>query len=221
MVNWVRMDAAKEILHVVALTDTRASLVAKLDGVDEFDRRRPLTPTATNLLGLVKHLAGVEQGYLGGLVRPSPEQPLPWVADGSVWDDDMWATPKQSTEEIVGLYRAACEHSDRTIADLDLTEPGRVPWWPEDRALTDLGTLLVRVLVDTARHAGQADVVRELIDGRAGGDHDQQGGSEWWADYRARVARAAEEPFAREAQFGRLVGAGREGRTSLSSRGDP
>jgi hypothetical protein len=192
------VDAAKEILHR-ALTDTRASLVAKLDGVDEFDRRRPLTPTATNLLGLVKHLAGVEQGYLGDSFGRPPEQPLPWVADGSVWDNaDMWATPEQSTEEIVGLYRAACEHSDRTIADLDLTEPGRVPWWPEDRALTDLGTLLVRVLVDTARHAGQADVVRELIDGRAGDDHNQQGGSEWWADYCARVARAA-EPFAREA----------------------
>jgi hypothetical protein len=107
----------------------------------------------------------------------------------------MWATPEQSTEAIVGLYRAACEHSDRTIADLDLDEPGRVPWWPEERAATSLGTLLVRVLVDTARHAGQADVIRELLDGRAGDDHDEQGDLEWWTAHYARVAQAA-EPFA-------------------------
>ena len=49
----------------------------------EYDRRRPLTPTGTNLLGLVKHVASVEAGYLGDVFgRPSPES-LPWFDDGA------------------------------------------------------------------------------------------------------------------------------------------
>ena len=185
------MDAVKETLHR-ALKENRTGLVGKLEGLSELDRRRPMTPTGTNLLGLVKHLAGIEYGYLGDSFGRPRQEPLPWFADGSVWDNgDMWATPEQPTEEILGLYREAWEHSDRTIVELDLDTPGRVPWWPAERAATDLGTLLVRVLVDTARHAGQADVVRELIDGRAGDDHDRQGDAAWWAAYHAWVARAA------------------------------
>lgn len=191
------MGAAKDILHQ-ALRENRDGLVAKLDALPEFDLRRPLTPTGTNLLGLVKHLAGIEYGYLGDSFGRPPARPLPWDADGSVWDNaDMWATPEESSDFILGLYSEACAHSDLTIADLDLDASGRVPWWDEGRADTTLGTLLVRVLVDTVRHAGQADVVRELIDGRGGADHDQQGDQEWWTGYVARVAAAAaafEEP---------------------------
>jgi Protein of unknown function (DUF664) len=184
-------DAVKETLHR-ALKESRAGLVGKLEGLSELDRRRPLTPTGTNLLGLVKHLAGIEYGYLGDSFGRPLQEPLPWFADGSVWDNaDMWVTPEQSTEEILLLYREACEHRDRTVVELDVDTPGWVPWWPAERASTDLGTLLVRVLVDTARHAGQADVVRELIDGRAGDDRDRQGDAAWLVAYYARVARAA------------------------------
>jgi hypothetical protein len=186
------MDAVKEILHQ-ALRENRAGLRAKLEGLPEFGLRRPLTPTGTNLLGLVKHLAGIEYGYLGDSFGRPPAQQLPWVADGSVWDGaDMWATPEESSDDVLRLYGDACAHSDLTIAELDLDAPGRVPWWDEARAHTTLGTLLVRVLVDTARHAGQADVVRELIDGRAGDDHDLQGDQQWWDDYLARVTAAAD-----------------------------
>ena len=43
----------------------REALVWKLDGLSEYDIRRPMTPTGTNLLGIVKHVASVEAGYLG------------------------------------------------------------------------------------------------------------------------------------------------------------
>ena len=174
------------------LREQREAMVSKLDGLSERDRRRPLTGTGTNLLGLVKHLVGIETGYLGEcLGRPLPE-PLPWYADGSVWDGaDMWATEQESTEYVVGLYRAAWEHSDRNIDELDLDAPATVSWWSHGEQDTDLGSLLVRVLVDTARHAGQADIVRELIDGRGGSDQESFGDTQTWRAYVARIERAS------------------------------
>ena len=63
------------------LQEARDALLWKLDGLSEHDVRRPLTPTATNLLVIVKHVASVEAGYLGDTFgRPFPE-PLPWFAD--------------------------------------------------------------------------------------------------------------------------------------------
>jgi uncharacterized damage-inducible protein DinB len=184
-------DAAKQALHA-ALKENRAGMVAKLDGLGEYDVRRPLTPTATNLLGLVKHLAGVEYGYFGDSFGRPPVPQLPWVADGSVWDSaDMWATPDETTQDVLEVYRRAWAHADRTIEDHPLDAPARVPWWKEGRQDTTLGVLLVRVLVDTARHAGQADIIRELVDGRGGDDHELQGDADWWAAYYDRVAAAA------------------------------
>ncbi|MDF2443155.1 MAG: hypothetical protein JWR01_1358, partial [Subtercola sp.] len=54
----------KETLHGY-LRIRRADLLGKLDGLSEYDARRPLTPTGTNLLGLVKHVASVQLGYFG------------------------------------------------------------------------------------------------------------------------------------------------------------
>jgi len=167
------------------LQDVRTSVVSTLDGLSEYDVRRPLVPSGTNLLGLVKHLVGIEFGYLGDCVgRPAPVT-LPWLADGSVWENgDMWAKPDESREYLVGLYRQAWAHADESIASLPLTAPASVSWWPEERRATTFGHLLVRVTAETAQHAGHCDIVRELIDGRSGADNPD--------DYYATVQRAAE-----------------------------
>ena len=92
-------------------------------------------------------------------------------------------------------YRRAWAHSDATIDALDLESLGRVPWWPPDRNEVSLHRILIHVATETHRHAGHADIVRELIDGSAGlrpaNDNLPDGDTQWWADYRARVEQAA------------------------------
>lgn len=149
------------------LQQARDGIVGALDGLSEYDVRRPLTASGTNLLGLVKHLVGIELGYLGECAGRPPPVRLPWDEDGSVWDGaDMWATADQTREYLLDLYRVAWRHSDESIAALSLDAPASVPWWPEERRTTTFGHLLVRVTAETAQHAGHADIVRELIDGR-------------------------------------------------------
>lgn len=85
------------------LQESRENVLANLDGLPEFDRRRPLTPSGTNLLGLVKHLAGIELGHLGHSVgRPGPL--LPWHEDGPVWENgDMWAKVDEPSDDLSGF----------------------------------------------------------------------------------------------------------------------
>ena len=78
-------------------------------------------PTGTNLLGVVKHVASVEAGYLGDTFdRPFPE-PLPWLAEDAEPNADLWATPDQTRDQIVGLYHRVWRHSDATIETLDVS----------------------------------------------------------------------------------------------------
>jgi uncharacterized damage-inducible protein DinB len=175
----------------------REALLWKLDGLSEYDVRRPLTPTGTNLLGLVKHVASVELGYFGDTFgRPSGE-PLPWFAPGAEPNADMWATADESREQIAALYRRVWAHSDATIEALPLDAVGHVPWWPADRSEVTLHRILVHVIAETDRHAGHADIVRELIDGavglRADNDNMAPGDQAWWAGYRDRLERVAQE----------------------------
>ncbi|MDR0345778.1 MAG: DinB family protein [Nocardiopsaceae bacterium] len=179
------------------LQAAREALLWKLEGLPEYDIRRPVTPTGTNLLGLVKHLASVELGYFGDTFgRPSGE-PLPWFEEGAEPNADMWAAPGESREQITGLYRRAWAHSDATISELPLDAIGHVPWWPPERNEVTLHGALVRMVDETARHAGHADIVRELIDGKAGqrpgNDNLAPGDQAWWQEYRTRLEQAARE----------------------------
>lgn len=184
----------KEILHRY-LRLRRAELLAKLDGLDDYDVRRPLTPTGTNLLGLVKHVASVEVGYFGDVFGRPHGQPLPWLADDAEPDADLWASPDETRDQIVALHHAAAAHSDATIEALPLDAAGQVPWWPEERRVVTLQQILVHMCVETAQHLGHADILRELIDGTAGkgpGDPNLTPRSaEEWAAHRARLEAAA------------------------------
>lgn len=177
------------------LQSARDALLWKLEGLSEYDIRRPLTPTGTNLLGLVKHVASVELGYLGETFgRPSGEQ-LPWLEDGAEPNGDMWVTADETREDIVELYRRAWAHADATIDALALDTVGTVPWWPSSRNEVTLHHAVVRVIADTHRHAGHADIIRELMDGAVGmnkgNDSMAPGDAAWWESYRSRLESAA------------------------------
>jgi hypothetical protein len=113
----------------------------------------------------------------------------------------MWATPEQSSSEVLGWFRYSCDRADETVAELDLDAAGFVPWWGPERGHVTLQQVLVHLVAEVARHAGHADILRESIDGAAGrrpGDPSFPGKSdEEWAAWRERIeaaARAAGEP---------------------------
>ncbi|MEJ3748135.1 DinB family protein [Actinomycetes bacterium KLBMP 9797] len=183
-------DLAKDYLHG-QLRRARQALVWKLEGLSEYDVRRPLTATGTNLLGLVKHLATVEAWYFGEVFGRSFPVPLGrWQdADGS----DLWVTPDETREQIIDFYQRAWGHADATIKELPIDAPGHVPWW--SRPDVKLFNIMVHVLQETARHAGQADILREQIDGRTGvaAEYEEQIDTAAREAHRAKIERAAQE----------------------------
>ena len=184
----------KEILHRY-LRAGREALLWKLEGLSPYDARRPMTPTGTNLVGLVKHVASVEAGYLGSVFgRPFPDEPFPWFSEGSEPNADMWATPDESISGIVDLYGRVAVHSEATIDALDLDASGHVPWWGDHGDVT-LHQILVHVATETHRHAGHADILREMIDGavglRSGNENLPDVDADFWPAHRQRVEEAA------------------------------
>ncbi|MDL5203557.1 DinB family protein [Streptomyces sp. ALI-76-A] len=152
----------KETLRA-GLDRHRDAVLWKLDGLDDEQLRRPVTPSGTTLLGLVKHLASVEYGWFvetfGGEVEPLWFDPYT--------EEDM-RTEDDTTERIVAFYGRARAAADRMIAERSLDDLGR-PAWRQGDAVS-LRWVLVHMLEETARHAGHMDIVRELVDG-ATGDH--------------------------------------------------
>lgn len=187
-----RVDV-KEDLHTY-LRGARETLVWKLEGLGEYDIRRPLTPTGTNLLGLVKHNAGSLVGYFGkAFGRDAGPQPIPWISGDSEPNSDMWAAPDEARDDIISVYRHTWEVADATITELPLEAVGWLPWW-DDGTLT-LYRALVHMTAETQRHAGHADIIRELIDGSAGllQGHEglRLGDRAHWGGFRDRVEAAA------------------------------
>ncbi len=185
-------DFAKAYLHDY-LRHVREAMLAKIDGLSEYDARRPLTTTGTNLLGLIKHLSTWEARYFGEVFdRPFPE-PLPrWDVEAERLAD-MWATEHESRRNIVDRYRRVWDHSDATVDTLAIDAPGHVAWWP--RPEVKLFDILVHMLAETSRHAGHADILREELDGAVGTDAESMAmrmhDAPFWEEHRAKIEQAA------------------------------
>jgi uncharacterized damage-inducible protein DinB len=192
----VDMGDPKTALHHY-LQEARNALVWKLDGLSERDARLPRTPTGNNLLGLLKHCLNVEAGYFGvtfGREFPSPEE-LVWT--GAYDQDpqaDWYAGEDETKDGLIGLYRRVWAFADQTIEHLPLDAPGRVPWWRPGGQDVTLQRIIVHVLYDLSRHAGQADIMREQHDQAVGyqpantnipGDYD-------WPAYVAKLTGLAD-----------------------------
>lgn len=184
----------KATLHRYLRTQ-REGLLAKLDGLGEYDARRPMTRTGTNVAGLVKHVASVQLDYFGEVFDRPHGRPLPWFADGAEPDADLWLPADETLESVRELHRFSAAHADATIDALPLDAPGRVPWWSAAGTPVTLHLVLVHVAVETARHAGHADILRETLDGSVGDRPDGPDAAprdgDGWDGHRARVEAAA------------------------------
>jgi hypothetical protein len=152
----------KESLQV-ALDRHRDAILWKLEGVSDEDLRRPLVPSGTSLLGLVKHLAGVEVGWFCDTFG-RPTEPLPFDDDDP--DADLRIEPGETTADVLAFYGRARAAADRAIDEIGLEETG--PAW-FGKPVT-MRWVLIHMVEETARHAGHVDILRELIDGMTG-DH--------------------------------------------------
>ncbi|MFF9148260.1 DinB family protein [Streptomyces sp. NPDC014861] len=177
------------------LRAAREAVVWKTEGLSEYDVRRPLTSTGTNLLGLVKHLASGELSYFGPVFGRPHDESLPWYDEGAEPNADMWATADEPRDRIMDLYRRSWAHADATIETLPLDAAGHVPWWGEQGEEVTLQRVLLHVTAEAYRHAGHADIVRELIDGRAGmrlaNSNMPERDESWYAAYRDRLEKHA------------------------------
>jgi hypothetical protein len=152
----------KESLRV-ALDRHRDAVLWKLEGLDDAALRRAMVPSGTNLLGLVKHLAAVEYGWFCDTFG-RPTEPLPFDDDEP--DADLRVRPEETTADVLAFYARARATADRVIDELELEETGTA-WFGDP---VTLRWVLIHMVEETARHAGHADILRELIDGMTG-DH--------------------------------------------------
>ncbi|MBM2616110.1 DinB family protein [Actinoplanes sp. LDG1-06] len=160
------VTAPKDVLKTY-LQGARDVLLWKLDGLSEREQRLPLTPTGTNLLGLVKHALNTEVIYFGptfGRTWPTPDELV------SPDDPDplagWYATETETAAGITDLYRRVQAFADETIDTLTLETVGHVAHW--GGAAVTLHEIMVHKTADLQRHAGHADILREQLDGSVG-----------------------------------------------------
>ncbi|MFG3427044.1 DinB family protein [Streptomyces californicus] len=148
----------KESLHI-SLDRHRDVVLWKLEGLDDEQLRRPMTPTGTNLLGLVKHLATVEYGWFcAAFGRPTETF---WFDPAT---EDMAVGQDETTADILAFHARARAAADAAIRETDLETTGTA--W--DGRVVSMRWVLIHMLEDLLRHAGHMDIVRELIDGATG-----------------------------------------------------
>ena len=141
----------------------RATLLTKLEGLDDEQLRRPMVPSNVSLLGLVKHLTAVEHGwFVVGFAQTGEPHMFSTEEDP---DADFRIEPDETTDGIVEGYLRACERSrDIAAAASSLDDTFERP----GRGTIDLRWILLHMIEETARHNGHADIIRELIDGVTG-----------------------------------------------------
>jgi uncharacterized damage-inducible protein DinB len=153
-----RTDTGERDTALAFLSFARACVLKKIDGLDEEQLRRRLVVSDTTLLGLVQHLTDGELYWFGHTVAGDP-------AYGDV-DFDMVVPEDRSVEEVVAAYRAAIAASDAVIAAVESFDSPTA--MPVDDVPKTLRWVVAHVTGETVRHAGHADILRELIDGTTG-----------------------------------------------------
>ncbi len=133
----------------------RESLIAKLDGLDDLKATEMSVPSGTTLLWLVQHMATAETLWM--VHRYLGEKP-----DG----DDPGAAPTGAVDHAIAEYRRAANRTDAIVTGVD--DLDRMCATTGTESPVNLRWVLAHLLEETARHAGHADILRELTDGSTG-----------------------------------------------------
>jgi uncharacterized damage-inducible protein DinB len=132
-------------------------------GVTEEELWATPTAGALSLGGLLKHVAAVEEHWIG-LVLQQPDQTVP-----EDYGRDFRRAPTDTIDTVLDRYASVARHTEDVIARMDLDEavpvPRGVPWFPDDVDAWSVRWVLLHLIEETARHAGHADIVRESVDG--------------------------------------------------------
>lgn len=140
----------------------RATILQICEGLSRDELIRPMVASGTSLLGMVKHLAYVEAWWFQeNIADERPE--YPWTEEDM--DADFRIEPDETPEQIFEFYHRACARSREILASLSLDDPARGRGRSADY---NVRWVVVHMIEETARHAGQADILRELIDGKTG-----------------------------------------------------
>ncbi|MFJ9174413.1 DinB family protein [Streptomyces sp. NPDC102360] len=161
--------------------DERTALIGWLDlqrqilrwkcaGLSEEDARRAVVPTspAMTMAGLVSHMRWVEHTWLEVLFLGGDETVNPAFGESDDEDDEDadWRTDGVTLEQLLVDYELQCARSNEIVATASLDATGRHPKYGDGKV--DLRWMLIHLIEETGRHAGHADIVRELIDGSKG-----------------------------------------------------
>ncbi len=139
------------------LGNYRLTLDMKCGGLDaEQLARRSVPPSTLSLLGLIRHLAQMENHWFQRVLQGKTDRP---DFNGAVADPAV-------VEEAFAAWKAEIVAADEWLDALDEDDLGRnVPFDDDSVSVRDV---LVHVIEEYARHAGHADLLRECIDGRTG-----------------------------------------------------
>jgi uncharacterized damage-inducible protein DinB len=158
--------AEKEVLAGF-LDHYRKTIVDISQGLSEEDLRRPMVPSGTSLLGMIKHLAYVERGWFQeAIAGHRVDYPFDFDVDP---DADLRIEPEETSQEIIDLYRSECQKSREILDSVSLDDLAK----GEERSFDyNVRWIVVHMIEETARHAGHADILRELIDGKVGAGYE-------------------------------------------------
>ena len=140
----------------------RETMIWKLQGLTDDQARRRPTENGNSLLALVHHLAYVENWWFRVCFNGEPD-PVP---DNHDPDFDFKVPEEMTVADVVGFYRSEIQHSNEIVAAApSLDQDSAIPARSGHRTLR---WILVHMIEETARHAGHADITREMIDGSVG-----------------------------------------------------
>jgi uncharacterized damage-inducible protein DinB len=144
----------------------REMMLRICEGLGEEDLRRPMVPSGTSLIGMVKHLAYVERGWFAETIA-GEDVSYPFDLDDPTGDFRL--VPGETCEDVFALYRAECARSREILDKFSLDDPALGKHRRRDY---NVRWIVVHMIEETARHAGHADILREQLDGSTGAGYE-------------------------------------------------